>query len=240
MYRSALCILTFWLGSLLANPVDFNFEGTLPLDTEKLFVSLGSGCDTGLTLRDCGLRQAAFPFDWLICGNHERFIMLLDDDFHYFTDERFFVPLDDPKVSDHPNSLMNTYYDLIFYHEGSIPYDWSDHEKYQEQLARIKAKYERRISRFRQIRSFPGKVFFIRNFQSVHAAQTSRHEEMAIELRDALRRYFPGVNLTLVIVTFTDVNAPSIGPIDGVLEFKMDRPPWRQEYAKMYEVLLKH
>lgn len=238
MFKKILCYITLLIGNVFSNPVDFNFEGSLSLEGENLIVSLGSGCDTGITLRECGLRNAAFPFDWLVSGNHKRFITLLDDDFEFFTDERFFVPLIDPNLSDHPNCLMHTYYDILFYHEGSILYDWSELDKYIEQLERMKLKYTKRINRFRQIRLFTGKVFFIRNFTSDNEDQASRHSELAAELRDALRRYLPNVNFTLVIVTYNDVNAPAVGPIDGVVEFKMDRPGWRQEYAKMYESLL--
>lgn len=213
----------------------FDFEGQIIADKKPLFVSLGSGCDTAITLRDCGLRNAALPFDWLVTGNHERFIQLLDDDFKYFIDERYFIPVED--ASDHPNSLKNTHYDVVFYHEGLVPYDWHDEDKYKEQIDRMRAKYKRRIERFQQLRYYPGTVYFIRNFTSP-AIQASWHPILAVELRCALQRYFPALDFTLVIVTYADVQGTEIKGIEGVREFKMHRPDWRSEYEKMYHELL--
>lgn len=230
-----LCII---LGNLCATPVDFDFEGSLCISENKLIVSLGSGCDTALTLRNCGLRNAAFPFDWLVLNSHEKLILLLCDNFEFFTDKNMFSPLDDPGLSDHPNCLKNNYYDILFYHEGSVLYDWSDIEKYEEQLTQLKNKYDKRIDRFRQLRSYPGQVYFIRNFVSGSPEQANRHTELALELRDALRSFFPELDFILVIVTYIDVNAPPIDNLEGVLEFRMDRPAWQSEYKKMYNELL--
>jgi len=230
-----LILYTFLASHLFALEL-FDFEGDFPSHKEPLIISLGSGCDTGLTSRNCGLRKAAFPFDWLVIGNHKHFISILDNDFECFTDENYFVPVDG--VSDHPNSLLNTYYEIFFYHEGDVLYDWSDLNKYNEQLNRLKIKYERRIDRFRQLGHYPGKVFFIRNFTTDDASQAARHPELARELRDTLERYFPSLDFTLVIVTYTDVNAADIKDIDGVIEFKMNRPRWVHEYEKMYKILL--
>lgn len=238
MIRKTLCFFTLLIGSLFATPVDFNFEGCLSGSETKLIVSLGSGCDTALTLRDCNLRNAAFPFDWIVLDSHEKLILLLDDNFEFFTDKTMFLPLDDPSKSDHPNCLVNHYYDIFFYHEGTVLYDWSDVEKYEEQLNRVKDKYDRRIDRFRQLSTYPGEVYFIRNFVSNNPQQANRHSELAEELRDALRRFFPELNFILAIVTYNDVNAPPIGTLEGVLEFRMDRSLWQIEYEKMYNVLL--
>jgi hypothetical protein len=61
---------------------------------------------------------------------------------------------------------------------------------------------------------------------------------MAIELREALSRYFPDLDFTLVIVSYNDVNAPPIGALEGVVEFRMNRNNWMHEYADMYRLLL--
>lgn len=230
-----LCLLFF--ESLSSTLPDFNFEGTLPLNDRVIIVSLGSGCDTALKLRDYGLRNAAFPFDWLITGSHEKFILVLRNDFQFFADPNFFIPVDE--ATDHPNNLRNTYYDISFWHEGSTLYDWSDLEKYQEQLERVQAKYERRIERFRQLRFFLGKVFFVRNFTSATREQAHRHPELAVELREALRQYFPQLDFTLVIVTYNDVQGTPIENLDQIVEFRMERGPWHTEYGKMYETLLR-
>jgi len=238
MYKKIILFLYLLIESLIATPVDFNFEGSLTISEDKLIVSLGSGCDTALTLRDCGLRNVAFPFDWLVTDSHEKLILLLDDNFEFFTNKTMFSPLEDPRISDHPNCLKNNYYDILFYHEGSTLYEWSNAEKYEEQLNRLKDKYDRRIDRFRELSSYPGEVYFIRNFVSSNPIQANCHSELATELKNALRRFFPDLNFFLVIVTYKDVDAPAISSLEGVMEFRMDRPPWRKEYEKMYNTLL--
>lgn len=237
--RCAIVTFTISIFAILSlNAFDYDFEDTPSNEEKPLFVSLGSGCDQGITLRECGLRYAAFPFDWLICGNHKKFITLLEDDFAFFTDENYFVPY--AMFPGFPNLVMNYYYDLIFRHEGTVTYEWSELDKYQAQLALIKEKYTRRINRFRELRQHPGKIFFIRNFTWDEEGQIAHNNEQALELKEALERYFPLVNFTLIVVTYKDTLALPLKPIDKVIEFQLDRPPWREEYRKMYETLLNH
>jgi len=69
--------------------------------------------------------------------------------------------------------------------------------------------------------------------------QGERHIVMAEELKNALRRYFPLLNFTLVIATFIQTNAPDIRGVDGVIEFKIDRSLWPERYGDMYRSLLR-
>jgi hypothetical protein len=232
-----IALSLLWLGGIKGNEL-FQFEGGIPVEDPCLFVGLGSGCDTGLTLRDCGFRKAAFPFDWIVNGDHQKLLLLLEEDFKFFTDPARFEKLSSQGIEDHPNSLRNRYYDITFYHEGSVLYDWSDEEKYREQLQRLQVKYERRIQRFRQLRDYPGRVFFIRNFTTSQPDRLSQHTQMARELREALECYFPSLDFVLVIVTYQDLHAPPIEGVEGVMEFQMHRPSWREEYANMYQALL--
>ncbi len=225
------------IGHCFSEPVDFNFEGAIP-PPQTLMVSLGSGCDTGMMLRDNQLRHAAFPFDWLISNHHSSLISMLDQDFEFFADVRCFSPLIDTKASDHNNPLQHTHYkELLFFHEEPVRYDWNDQDKFREQLDRVSKKYTKRINRFRDLRSFSGKVYFIRNFLS-NAEQAFWHPELAVELRDALRRYFPTLDFILVIVTYLDVNATPILFVDQVEEFRMDRRNWKEGYKSMFKTLL--
>src|ERR1700722_11660402 len=81
-----LIVLSLIIAPLQAT-VDFNFEGEVIDEQKPLFVSLGSWCEIALSLRDCQLRHAAFPFDWLVTGDHAGFLNVFDTDFQYFTDE---------------------------------------------------------------------------------------------------------------------------------------------------------
>ncbi len=84
MFRKFFVLLIFQMRTLFADSPDFDFEGELICHEKHLFVSLGPICEMALRLRDCGLRHAAFPFDWLVLKNVDRFIELLDNDFQFF------------------------------------------------------------------------------------------------------------------------------------------------------------
>ena len=236
MLWQALSLLIIITGNLFSS--DFEFEGELRFEKKPLFVSLGSHCDVALSLRNCGLRKAAFPFDWLEMRNHDRFIMLLDEDFRRFLGEQFF----NQHLID-PIFVENFYYEIGFYHEWPFSDYWTDESRYQQQLQEIRTKYSRRIERFRQLRQFPGKVFFVCCFNwDRHGLEKRRalNAEHAKKLNDALRRYFPLLNFTLVIVNYIDSNVPAIENIEGVLEYQITKTKDLEEYEAVYQDLLKN
>ena len=201
-------------------------------DESILFVSLGSDCHNGLALNEFGLRKIAFPFDWLVTGNNQGLIRLLDNDFAFFLDERFLTTPENAKNS--PNNLTNTLYDIEFTHDGK----WFGEADFAKHLEMIKPKYERRINRFRQIRHHQGKVIFIRNFYPNSNDNPEFHRDMVLGLRNALRRFFPFLDFTLVIATWTEIQTASIHDIDGIVEFKMDYSIWQNEYNEMFKTMI--
>ena len=95
------------------NTKDSNLGGNIEqeISQEPLFVSLGSTCTTAHMHRECGIRKAAFPFDWIISFDGEKLIDILNEGFFHFLNP------DVLKVSGH--ALLNHYYHLEFL-KGSL------------------------------------------------------------------------------------------------------------------------
>lgn len=231
MFQIIVALLSIFLGTgnLFANTIDFNTDGA-STTTRPLFVSLGSFCEVALRLRECGLREAAFPYDWLITKNHALLITMLDNDFQFFTDEEYFS-----QYAEHPIWVKNSYYEIYFIHDWPFPDTWTDPARYAQQLQEIKTKYERRITRFRNLRQFPNKVFFFRTSWFEETPYVTGQQ--AQELKVALDRYFPDLEFTLVIVNFTDSCPPTIDWINGVVDFKIRREFIFQDFQAMFRAL---
>ena len=169
------------------------------LSQDAVFVSLGSFCGTAGALIWCGLRKAAFPFDWLISFDCEAIIRILEDDFREFLNEIYFVPFGPA------NHLSHNYYHLEFIHDGVFDFD-----QYPANMERLKTKFQRRIERFRQLNELRGKVYFIREAYEFSANDPHRRykfkdnveipDEHALRLYDALKNYFPKLDFCLVVI----------------------------------------
>ncbi len=186
-----------------------NFE-----ESATQIVSLGGNCHTALALRDLNLRKAAFPFDWVNTTGHINFIKILNEDFYNFFDESCFFTIDGVP------SYLNIYYQLDF------PHDFSGDNRESEWLS-FKKKYARRIERFRALRLYEGKVFFIRALWSEltenDQGQFQENFKRTLEIRDALDQYFPGLDYTLVILSYSDLDIPALEPLEHVVELRIPK-----------------
>lgn len=212
------------------------------LDQNITFVSLGSHCEIAVHLNANHLRKAAFPFDWLLTCNHDPFLLLLEDDFSCFLDEKQLIqhPI-------HPYVLENCHYELEFRHDWPFPdLEW-DKSRYSQQLEEMHLKYKRRINRFRGLRDYPGKVFFIRvaydlqNDPNLYWGIDDIEQisgEKAKNLKETLTHYFPNLNFTLVIINYLENNVPPITGIDHVLEFKISKQHKHSGYTQLFHTLL--
>lgn len=167
---------------------------------EPLFVSLGSTCEVTHVLRGCGIRKAAFPFDWITTIDAENFLEILSRDFDLFLDESYLW------VGNRgPGPLIHTYYHLEFLHEGDFRGDL-----YLPNMEKFQAKYQRRIERFKKLASHKGKVFFIRSAYLHSMTDPHRYyycadnleitDEYAWRLYHILQNRFPNLDFTLIIV----------------------------------------
>jgi len=171
------------------------------LSESILFVGLGSSCEAADVLRLCEVRKAAFPFDWMLTSDGKKLIEILENDFSYFTDQDYLTPA---KYS--IMVLLQTYYRMEFHHEG----EWrGDPEYLAQNRKKLVDKYQNRVQRFRQLRSYNGKVVFVR-FANKYSLEPNLYyrckdnleitEGSALLLYDALKKYFPGLDFYLVIV----------------------------------------
>ncbi len=139
----------------------FVFEGNLTSQQPYLFVSLGCNCWPAWAMRAHGVRQAAFPFDWVLSMDNDKLIRCLNERFWYFNEEGYFVRYD--KANKY--YIENTHYGFKFMHDWPHAKHKITKKKHKQQLDFIKEKYSRRIARFENLKHFKGKVFFTRCFQ---------------------------------------------------------------------------
>lgn len=190
-----LLLASFSNLALHANPES---EEDLLSGNELVFVSLGSMCDPAHQLKFCDLRKAAFPFDWIISFDGEALISILDNDFKGFLSDEYFVPYGPA------GHLAQTLYHLEFLHEGDF------NIAYENNLKVLKEKYQRRIDRFRSLRTYPGKVIFIRSAYKYSTTDPHRFykfeenleisEEFTLKLYQALYHFFPELDFDLIIL----------------------------------------
>lgn len=187
-----IAFFTLVIGLLFADSNDrFLLNKSDFFEDKALFVSLGPNCSIGDFLRDSRLRKAAYPFDWITSYDLEGVIQLLDEDFLHFLDDDFLVPFDSY------SKLVNLHYHLEFIHDGDF-------------VELIKAKYTRRIERFRNLNQCGRTVYFIRrafvdpflSMDRLFRYEESRQipEEDAVRLYKSLKAYFPKLDLRLVIL----------------------------------------
>jgi len=219
------CLFILLLGSLTAE--------------DRLFVSLGGYCEVATQLRDHELRTKAFPFDWLLTLNHEKFLDILDDDFQFFIDESC--------IFQHPEDqsiLENKQYECEFRHDPPVDLE----NGLTCHLQEISSKYERRIDRFRQLKEYAGEVFFIRSgsldgyvydyprggpYYWWNENQRCITTEQAKALKMALDRFFPLLNFTLIIINYTEEREEKIDHIEDVIEFKIRKNFRTLDYSKL-------
>jgi hypothetical protein len=183
------------------NTKDSDLGGELEqeIGQEPLFVSLGSYCLTANMHRECGIRKAAFPFDWIVSFDGEKLIELLKDDFLHFLNPVF--------LNVAGQALLNNYYHLEFLNEG----DWEDAAYNVKEFSQ---KCQRRIDRFRQLNNYRGKVFFVRT--AYRHSLTDPHRiwkikenieitrEYAERLYNTLKIFFPDLDFDLIIMNYHD------------------------------------
>ena len=214
------------------NTKDSNLGGNIEqeISQEPLFVSLGSTCITAHMHRECGIRKAAFPFDWIISFDGEKLIDILKEGFLHFLNP------DVLKVSG--QALLNHYYRLEFLNEG----DWED-ANYD--IRTFSEKCHRRINRFKQLANYQGKVFFVRtacphSLSDPHRIWKVKENieitcEYADRLHKALKKCFPELDFELIIRYESGFLIEEQQP-DGILMVRIDGTI--ESYKEFYFKLL--
>ena len=117
-------------------------------------ISLGFFCSVAQELDSLGLRNASYPFDWLI-SDFSGVIAVIDN---HFKDFLSYESLAQMKVN--PKYYINTKYALQFYH------DFNAYDPLKKQLRGVQKKYSRRINRFYHNIEYP--TLFVRYIQDMN------------------------------------------------------------------------
>ncbi len=198
----SVAFFTFSLCVVQAEELDNMDHANINIEAnEPLFVSLGSYCEPGHMVRLCGLRKAAFPFDWVVSMDLPQLCEILDQDFARYLNTQDLVM--------HHEILLHPHHFIEFLHDGR----WSE-EAYAKNMEAFQLKYSRRIERFRQLNHYQGKVFFLRfayyaskwDTQRVYNIEANEEitKDHAWRLHESLRAFFPDLDFTLIIMNVHD------------------------------------
>lgn len=158
-------------------------------------ISLGWDCEVAFRLREFGLRDQAFPFDWLQVASFNSIYKLIKNKFSYFLAKEFLIKKD--------LNVNNTYYNINFGHD--FPTDVSDvcenmeivpegkiKDNFLDYLALVAEKYSKRIERLYGILNSKKTVIFIRS--------DNINPELAGDFVKKLEKKYPKLSFTLVCV----------------------------------------
>lgn len=149
------------------------------LDKATTLVPIGIDCSVALHLRDCKKRTQAFPFDWNVTPIRSA-IRLIQNDFSEFMSPRNLIYL--PKASrtlvqEQGNEtrifpqmvtpVVDTKYKILFPHDFSI--------RGKEDLYIVREKYNRRISRLKNLLKENKKIVFIYNLREPNFWQLEQY-----------------------------------------------------------------
>ncbi len=171
-------------------------------------ISLGFFCSVAKELEQLGLRDASYPFDWVI-SDFKGIIDCLCDNFEHFFDMESFCqhPID-------KEYYINNCYKLWFYHDFSL------YKPLAKQFGTFKRKYNRRIARFLAAIAEP--TLFIRYVQADDAASKDEVEYLEkniVKIRQILKNY--NSKNELIIIANESLNIH----IDNV--YKVQKDPHR-------------
>jgi hypothetical protein len=156
-------------------------------------LSVGHACDTAFQIRRHFVQTEAYPFDWLttpLTG----LAALIEHDFAGFLDEGNLTPAG--------KYLRDTKYEVRFLHE------FPDPTRFKENLAEVRAKYQRRIRRWLSVMKPGASVLFVRSEQFVNAANVN--EEKARALLKLLQTKYKAVKIHLLVQNPPPAGIPEI------------------------------
>lgn len=168
-----------------------------PINSSYECISLGEVCTVGAALQAFELRNAAYPFDWII-SQYKPLCTVLEQNFHDFLNADYL------SVREDNHGVINKY-GLVFVHDfptfnyiGNL--ETEDivnenvlHPNWLQFLPAIQKKYDRRIQRLHDVCNDNKKIYFIR-----HGGIQSQNQACA--LRDILKTAYPYLDFILVIV----------------------------------------
>lgn len=168
-------------------------------------IPLGMNCAMATQLKWRGLRQASFPFDWLLFQEDdalESIVTLLETRFENFLNKDYLV--DEESRIRTRILVTNTFFHIQFPHDFLQTID-------ENELANVKAKYARRIDRLYDT---------IKQSDTVCLAISGKKGFLELTKINAtyerIRKLFPTTKIDLYIVSFEDdSNTREEVPLNG-------------------------
>ncbi len=201
-----------------------------------LFFSLGSHCEIADMFGHYGLRHIAGPLDWVLTLDYERFLLLLENDFEGFVDERY--------LSQYPDThVINSLYNIDFRH------DWPDLD-FEKHLPEVQARLKRRVDRILDLKRHEGKVYFIRGafdtninpyLPTITKECTKITPQDAQNIRTVLQKKYPNLDFILVVFNYIEESVEEFNFPEGIIEFKVsksNRPEKEKTYKQAIESLI--
>lgn len=163
--------------------------------TYDAIIPIGMSCVMATQLKKRGLRQASYPFDWLLFPKEdalETVVELIQTRFKGFL-ERNHLVVDSNKVITGRVSVCDTVLNITFLHDFFSP------QLPDEELISNQAKYQRRIERFYHDISMGETVCLT---LAIEKSQMDKHRLM--EACRKLRKVFPKGELDFFVVVYED------------------------------------
>lgn len=141
-----------------------------------VYVSLGRYCEPAYELRALGLRDAAYPFDWMATLNFDGVCRVIANGFKDFLNPNY--------LKRDGAGVLNTYYGMSFRHDfptmnngewitgDDAPYAGKVVDNFLDYIDSVSCKYAKRIDRFLKLLDGSVKVVFIRTRSTPQEAQS--------------------------------------------------------------------
>lgn len=149
-------------------------------------ISLGGSCGVAMAIEQAGMRDGAYPFDWVMSSWTS-----VEQSLRYGFDDWFVI--DDMYQSiDQAEVYRNRKYEIRFFH------DFNGYESLDKQIAHVQEKYQRRVSRFHK--SIQEPCLFIRKIASFKSDEDLKYmENHWQDIKAMLKSYNPANELLLII-----------------------------------------
>lgn len=161
-----------------------------------IVISIGNACGVAGALQDYQLRDAAYPFDWIV-SPFESLCTMFETNFKDFLNKHSL------KIRPDGGAVIDTLYNFEFVHDFPTHESINESENgastagqirhnFLEYFANIESKYVRRIERLRNILQSQHKVIFIRNRDITM--------DQAMAFCNLLETQFPQLDFLLILV----------------------------------------
>lgn len=105
-----------------------------------LILGMGSACNCTQALREAGLQNRSYPFDWLFGPKFSDRVQILINKFDKFFDLKDLKPINKTELD---RFIVKNHYTNIFHNHDF----YIDFGSLEQQYPKVKAKYDRRINR---------------------------------------------------------------------------------------------